>query len=112
MQIPSEKAFIPESGEEYGLRFTGYIKIKKEGLYTFNLSSDDGSKLSIGNQLFVDNDGLHGVMSAIGMIRLKPGMHPINITFFENSGDQKLDVSYEGPDISLQQIPADIFFTK
>ena len=112
VQIPSEKAFIPESGEEYGLRFTGYIKIKKEGLYTFNLSSDDGSKLSIGNQLFVDNDGLHGVMSAIGMIRLKPGMHPINITFFENSGDQKLDVSYEGPDISLQQIPADIFFTK
>ena len=112
VQIPSEKAFIPESGEEYGLRFTGYIKIKKEGLYTFNLSSDDGSKLSIGNQLLVDNDGLHGVMSAIGMIRLKSGMHPINISFFENSGDQKLDVSYEGPDISLQQIPADIFFTK
>ena len=112
VQIPSEKAFIPESGEEYGLRFTGYIKIKKEGLYTFNLSSDDGSKLSIGNQLLVDNDGLHGVMSAIGMIRLKSGMHPINISFFENSGDQKLDVSYEGPDISLRQIPADIFFTK
>ena len=112
VKIPSEKAFVSESGEDYGLRFTGYIKIKEEGLYTFKLSSDDGSQLSIGNQLIVDNDGLHSVISAIGMIRLRPGMHPISITFFENSGDQKLDVSYEGPNIRSQQIPAEIYFTK
>ena len=112
VKIPSEKAFVSESGEDYGLRFTGYIKNKEEGLYIFKLSSDDGSQLSIGNQLIVDNDGLHSVISAIGMIRLRPGMHPISITFFENSGDQKLDVSYEGPNIRSQQIPAEIYFTK
>jgi len=39
-------------------------------------------------------------------------MHPISITFFENSGDQKLDVSYEGPNISSQQIPPEVYYTK
>ena len=112
VNIPTEQAFVSENGEDYGLRFTGFIKIKEEGLYTFKLSSDDGSQLSIGDQLLVDNDGLHGVISTVGLIRLRPGMHPISITFFENSGDQKLDVSYEGPNINTQQIPAEIYFTK
>ena len=111
-KIPTEQAFVSEGGEDYGLRFTGFIKIKDEGLYTFKLSSDDGSQLSIGNQLLVDNDGLHGVISAVGLIRLRAGMHPISITFFENSGDQKLDVSYEGPNISSQQIPQEVYYTK
>jgi S1-C subfamily serine protease len=112
VNIPTEQAFVSENGEDYGLRFTGFIKIKEEGLYTFKLSSDDGSQLSIGDQLLVDNDGLHGVISTVGLIRLRPGMHPISIIFFENSGDQKLDVSYEGPNINTQQIPAEIYFTK
>ncbi|MEC7358018.1 MAG: trypsin-like peptidase domain-containing protein, partial [Verrucomicrobiota bacterium] len=112
VKIPTEQAFISESGEDYGLRFTGFIKIKDEGLYTFKLSSDDGSQLSIGDQLLVDNDGLHGVISSVGLIRLRAGMHPISITFFENSGDQKLDVSYEGPNISSQQIPPEAYYTK
>ncbi|HIG84701.1 MAG TPA: PDZ domain-containing protein [Verrucomicrobia bacterium] len=112
VKIPTEQAFVSEGGEDYGLRFTGFIKIKDEGLYTFKLSSDDGSQLSIGDQLLVDNDGLHGVISAIGLIRLRAGMHPISITFFENSGDQKLDVSYEGPNISSQQIPQEVYYTK
>jgi S1-C subfamily serine protease len=112
VKIPTEQAFISESGEDYGLRFTGFIKIKDEGLYTFKLSSDDGSQLSIGNQLLVDNDGLHAVTSSVGLIRLRAGMHPISITFFENSGDQKLDVSYEGPNISSQQIPPEVYYTK
>jgi membrane-associated protease RseP (regulator of RpoE activity) len=112
VKIPTEQAFISESGEDYGLRFTGFIKIKDEGLYTFKLSSDDGSQLSIGNQLLVDNDGLHAVTSSVGLIRLRAGMHPISITFFENSGDQKLDVSYEGPNISSQQISPEVYYTK
>ena len=112
VKIPTEQAFVSENGEDYGLRFTGFIKIKDEGLYTFKLSSDDGSQLSIGNQLLVDNDGLHGVISAVGLIRLRAGMHPISITFFENSGDQKLDVSYEGPNINSQQIPPEVYYTK
>lgn len=112
VKIPTEQAFVSESGEDYGLRFTGFVKIKDEGLYTFKLSSDDGSQLSIGNQLLVDNDGLHAVISAVGLIRLRAGMHPISITFFENSGDQKLDVSYEGPNISSQQIPPEVYYTK
>jgi len=34
--------------EEVGLQFTGYLDVPRDGLYTFHVSSDDGSRLSIG----------------------------------------------------------------
>ncbi len=46
--------------EEYAFVFDGWIRIPLDGVYTFYLSSDDGSRLYIGDQLTVDNDGLHG----------------------------------------------------
>ena len=34
--------------EEVGLQFAGYLDVPRNGLYTFHVSSDDGSRLSIG----------------------------------------------------------------
>lgn len=34
--------------EHVGLRFTGYLQIPRDGLYTFYLTSDDGSQLFVG----------------------------------------------------------------
>ena len=78
----------------------------------FSTSSDDGSRLSIGNEVIVDNDGLHGVMSNSGLIRLKAGLYPIMITFFEQGGAEKLEVSYEGPGIKKQVVPKEAYFIR
>ena len=47
-------------GVGYGIKFTGFVKVPAEGLYTFYTKSDDGSRLYLGDRLVVDNDGLHG----------------------------------------------------
>ena len=112
VDIPTENAFTTEDKENYGLKFSGFIKVPTEGLYVFSTSSDDGSRLSIGNEVIVDNDGLHGVMSNSGLIRLKAGLHPIIITFFEQGGAEKLEVSYEGPGIKKQVIPKEAYFMR
>jgi hypothetical protein len=108
---------LPGDAQEYFVvRFTGYIKIATAGQYTFYTKSDDGSMLYIGDwegnggplTLVVNNDGLHGAQEASGTINLNPGLCGIMVTFFEKTGGDVLDVSYAGPGITKQIIPANV----
>jgi photosystem II stability/assembly factor-like uncharacterized protein len=98
---------IKNRQDQFGCMFTGYVNIPVDGTYTFYLSSDDGSRLWIGtdNILVVDNDGLHGNTEKSGTIGLKAGKHAITVTYFEQSADEVLSVSYAGPSIAKQLIP-------
>ena len=100
-----------ELNDHYGLMFEGYLKINEEGLYTFSLSSDDGSQFIIGDEMLINNDGLHSFVSVEGRIRLKKGFFPIKILYFENSGDQRLELQYKGPGIKMQPIPKEALFS-
>ncbi len=96
--------------DKFAFRFTGYVQVPASGLYTFYTSSDDGSRLYIGNTLVVDNDGLHGTRERSGTIRLRAGKHALAVTFFENTGSEGLGVSYAGPGIAKRAIPAAALF--
>ncbi len=91
---------------QYGFSYTGYVNIPSDGQYTFYTSSDDGSRLYIGNTLVTDNDGLHGTREKSGTIGLKAGKHSITVTFFQQGGGANLSVSYESPSLTKTAIPA------
>jgi len=93
--------------DQFALRFTGAIEIPQAGKYTFFTKSDDGSRLYIGEREVVNNDGLHGMQEKNGSIELPAGSHPITVTYFDNGGGDGLEVSWQGPGINKQQIPAD-----
>ena len=92
--------------ERFAIRFAGYLEVPTEGVYSFYLTSDDGSKLWIGDEVIVDHDGLHAVGEQRGQIILKAGRHPITVGVFQAGGGRNLSVSYEGPRIERQRIPA------
>jgi len=92
--------------EYYGLEFTGYIKVPKDGVYAFFVESDDGSKMYIGDDLVIDNDGLHGLAEKRGLVALGAGFHPFRVCYFNKSGGDGLTVSYQGPGIAKQPLPA------
>ena len=94
--------------DHFGLSFDGYIEIKKDGVYTFYCSSDDGTRLWIGDSLIVVNDGCHAEMEVGGQIGLKKGLHKIKVHFFENEGGEVLKVRFDGPGIEKQEIPKQI----
>jgi membrane-associated protease RseP (regulator of RpoE activity) len=111
-ETPTAEAYKTASGENYALRFVGFLKIPREGLYTFYTSSDDGSRFKIGGEVVVNNDGLHGVLQSGGVARLREGLHPVEVTFFEQGGDEKLEVSWEGPEMKQEVIPAEAWFVR
>jgi len=92
--------------EYFAIRFTGYIHVPRNGLYTFYTNSNDGSRLLVAAQVVVENDGLHAAKKIGGFVALKAGRHPIELQFFQEGGTAQLAVSYEGPGISEQPVPA------
>ncbi|MEC3964407.1 PA14 domain-containing protein [Flagellimonas halotolerans] len=95
----------PGDADDFSIRYSGYIQIDTEGSYTFFTSSDDGSKLFIDGTEVVDNDGNHGTQERSGNISLTTGLHDITILFFENGGGETLNVQYQGPSLSKQNVP-------
>ena len=89
----------------FGTRYTGYIDIPKDNVYSFYLSSDDGSQLLVGDTLVVNNDGLHGVVEKKGKIFLKKGYHRMAVLFFQKGGGFALNLEYESSDIAKQNVP-------
>jgi hypothetical protein len=97
----------------FAFRFNGFLQAPTAGIYKFSLDSDDGSRLYIGDELVVDNDGLHGAGTGVeGQVALSRGVHAITIEHFEREGDQSLVVNWQPPGRSLVKIPANAFFRK
>jgi S1-C subfamily serine protease len=109
--VPDVAAHKP-SDDNFAIRYTGFVKIPADGLYTFFTASDDGSQLHIGERLVVDNNGLHPSRESAGVIRLSAGLHPITVAMFEQSGDEALKVAIEGPNLNKQAIPAEMWFVR
>ncbi len=96
--------------EYFGFEFVGYIKIPEDEVYAFYTDSDDGSKLFIGDQLVVDNNGLHGVVQKKGLIPLATGYHPIRISYFNKTGGLELKVFIESNSMKKQLITDEMLF--
>jgi hypothetical protein len=100
-----------ERKEHFGFCFTGFISVPEDGVYKFFVSSDDGSRLYIGDKWVVDNDGAHSSKQVSGRIALEAGLHTIKAEYFQRGGGQEFGVYYSGPGIEKQEIPSNILFS-
>jgi len=98
--------------EAFGIIFNGYIDVQKEGLYTFYLLSNDGSKLYVNNKELIDNDGLHGATEKFGKISLRVGQYPIKVKYFQNGGGEELKLSWQGPEFKKREMTKEDFSGK
>jgi hypothetical protein len=83
--------------EFYGLVAEGWILAPTNGVYTFFLNSDDGSKLWVSGRLTVDNDGLHAPTEKSGQVALAKGWHRVRVDFFQKGGGRVLGLTWVGP---------------
>lgn len=92
------------------VRWTGVVRVPAAGKYTFYAESDDGSRVFVGETKVIDNNGLHAMEEKSGEIDLKAGDHPIRIEMFENVGGAGCRISWEGPGLAKEIIPARAFY--
>jgi putative alpha-1,2-mannosidase len=103
---------MARSPNYFGLRLKGYVKIPSDGIYTFYLSSNDGSYLYIDGKELIENDGNHGAAEEPGQAGLKAGFHAIEVKYMQCGGAKSLKVGWEGPGFTKQEISASSLFRK
>lgn len=77
---------IEDRVEWFGIKYTGQFRTEAAGVYEFRLSSDDGSRLLIDEQLVINNDGTHAPLSRSGRIHLAAGLHQLKLLYFQGPG--------------------------
>lgn len=96
--------------DNFILHLTGFITVEQAGNYQFKLSSDDGSRMYIDDQLVIDNDGLHGTAAKEGSIELTPGQHSFKIEYFQGSWWKTLMLEWLPPGAWwYSHVPASVF---
>ncbi len=90
----------------YSIHFESEIDIPVSGRYTFELTSDDGSKMWVDGTALIDLDGPGGARTETGEVDLTAGRHKIEVGYMETYGDNVLSVRYAGPGATLHPIPA------
>jgi hypothetical protein len=94
----------------FGFRYSGFIKVPKDGIYIFYLKSNDGSRLYIDDIELIENDANHGAVEEPGSIALKAGYHPIVVKYMQCGGGKSLVVSCSGPGMEKHEIQAKELF--
>ena len=98
-------------GEKYfGYIFDGYLKVKKDDIYTFYLKSNDGSRLYIDDIELIENDANHGAIVETGQIALKAGFHKIKLKYIQCGGGKALNVSWKSSKFTKQEISEKVLF--
>lgn len=112
--ISEHISLLPALRDSYfGLRFSGYIRVPADGIYTFFLTSNDGSRLFINGTEIIENDGNHAAVSEPGKAALKSGYHHIEIRYFQCGGGKALQLNWEGPGFRRREAgPGDLFFAE
>jgi hypothetical protein len=78
-------------------------------VYSFTLTSDEGSTLWIDDKLVVDNDDIHAAFTLTGAIRLQKGYHKIEVKYFQSGGSSALKLLMKLPSGLSQEIPQTLF---
>jgi hypothetical protein len=67
----------------FGIDYYGKFYVTEPGEYSFELQSDDGSRLEIDDHLLIDLDGIHVVDRETATTTLSAGWHSIHVPYFQ-----------------------------
>lgn len=113
IDLKSNADFGSPEPDQFYAKVTGFLNITTPGDYAFRLSSDDGSKFSIRDEIIINHDGLHSDEEPKeGKFRLAAGEHPFEIEFFESGGGEVLKLEWKTPGSDkFVVVPPEVFTT-
>ena len=95
-------------GDHWSARFTGTLRIEKEGDYTFYFQSDDGARVWIGDQQIIDAWVPRSNLTSEATIHLTPGDYVVRCEYMEIGGYAQAHFRWKGPGFDEQVIPPSV----
>lgn len=82
---------LAKRNENWGMVFSGYIKVPADNLYSYRIMADDGCRFFINDKIVIDEiTRIKGEMA--GSVALKKGYHTVRIEFLEKKSRPRLRV--------------------
>jgi hexosaminidase len=83
--------------KDFSLVYQGFFKASGNGVYEFELRSDGGSLMYLGDDLLVDNGGYHGPRKTYAKVALKKGWHPFTVRYLPSSNPRVINAWFTNP---------------
>jgi arylsulfatase A-like enzyme len=98
--------------QDFGLLFSGYLKVPADGEYTMSLTAGAGALLRIHEATVIDADFGHKAGEEVSAaIRLKAGQHPFHLYYTHGQAPlPSLRWQWSSSTLPKQEIPAEAFF--
>lgn len=95
-----DKSPAKEIGDDnFSVRWTGYLKIPKSGMYSLKTSADDGTRLYLDDQLVINDWNDHAVETRSYKVQLEEGkLYKIKLEYYENGGGAVAILGWAEPD--------------
>ena len=95
--------------ENFSVVYEGYIKFPKSGSTIVNVTSDDGSRLYIEDELVIDDWNDHGMETKSFAFEVeKDKLYKIKLEYYENMGDAGVKLGWQLPINDLLQQAIDV----
>jgi len=99
-----------QGAEAFGIVYRGFLQVPGDGIYTFYLDSNDGSKLYLKNQELIDNDGAHTSIEKSATVALRAGFYPLKIKYIQMGGRKTLKLRWKCSQFSKRAIDDGVLF--
>lgn len=107
-EVSYSKEAAGGEASDFSARWTGKVRTKGAGDYTFTTRSDDGVRLWVDGKLLVDNWTGHGPTDDKDTLKLAADTsYDLKLEYFQGGGGCTLSLSWEGPGLDKQIIPTE-----
>lgn len=92
-----------------GAHITGFIDLARTGAYTFQITSNDGVRLSIGGVVLHEDPEIHPDTASppLAMQVSEAGWYPLEILYYEKKGTAALKLAWQPPgSAGFEPVPA------
>ena len=92
----------------YSIRWSGRVRTKQAGHYTFSTLSDDGVKLTVNGQVLINNWTVHApTLNSATLSNLSAGqLYTVSLEYFNHAGDGSIALRWTPPGETAHVIPA------
>lgn len=100
---------VKEKSDNFGVIYKGLLKIERDGCYVFSVACDDGAKLFLDGKEIVNLNWNAGGVREV-WVTMEKGFHRLEVQYFENTHEERLEVGLLGPGVLSDGIPAEMLY--
>jgi len=76
------------TSNNYRISCSGQLVVTEDGYHGFSVASDDGAILTVDGAQVTNNDGNHGITTAVGTKNLRTGVHTLSVLYAQSGAGQ------------------------